>query len=489
MKDLFGKSAVYILALFLSLDLSALSVRCEELPVQEKEVLSLSLDDTVRMALSNNRDIRIQEEEVSFAKANITAARSKFFPQASIGYGFTYNDAVATTNSLPNTRKDTRIFTGYKSDNQLTLNGSQMIYDGGASIASLKEARVQLKIQEETLAAGRLDIEFEAKRLFYGLLLAYETLRINQDLVDQARAHYENVRNKFEQGTSSRFDALQSKVQVSKLIPALIQAQNSIEIISNDLKKLLYLDIGCRIKPKERLRYLPIDVNLEKFLNEAYRNSPEIRLKILGVDLEKWAIEFAKSGWYPNIGATGNYAYTSDKLVDMINPRHDNWNLGISATFSIFDGMSTLAKVKEAGARYSQAVLGKENIIEQIAVDVRRGCLDLKEAHAIILSQKDSLAEAKDALNISYIGYDNGVMINLDVIDAQVSLSQVEKNLAGGIYDYLMAKAFLDKVMGREYLSFYLKKPEGTNDKKGQADNSGVRVFNNCRRTCGVFRV
>jgi len=451
MKDLFRKSAVYILALFLSLVPAAFPAYCEELPAKENEALSLSLDDTVRMALSNNRDIRIQEEEISFAKANIKAAQSRFFPQAQIGYDFTHNDAVATTSALPYNRKDTRIFTGYKSNNQLTLSGSQLVYDGGASIASFKEARVQLKVQEETLAARRLEIEFEAKRLFYGLLLAYETLRINQYLVDQAQAHYENVRNKFEQGTSSRFDVLQSKVQVSKLIPPLVQAQNSIEVISNDLKKLLYIDMGCGIKLKESLQYSPIDTNLKEFLGEAYKNSPEMHLKRLGVDLEKWAIDFAKSGWYPNINAAGNYIYTSDKLVDMINPRHDNWNLGISATFSIFDGMSTLAKVKEARTRYSQAVLSKENITEQIAVDIRRGCLDLKEAHAVILSQKASLAEAKDALKISYIGYDNGVMINLDVIDAQVSLSQVEKNLAGGIYDYLIAEAYLDKVMGREY--------------------------------------
>ncbi|MDO8535792.1 MAG: TolC family protein [Candidatus Omnitrophota bacterium] len=467
MKDLFRKSAVYFIALFLSFMAAAIPVHCEELPLKEKEALSLSLEDAICMAIANNRDIKIQEEEVAFAKTNITSAQSKFFPQASIGYGFTYNDAVVTTESLPNNRKDTRIFYGYKSNNQLALNGSQMVYDGGASIANLKQARVQLKIQEATLAARKLEIEFEAKRLFYGLLLAYETMRINKYLVDQAQAHYENVRNKYEQGTSSRFDALQSKVQVSKLIPALVQAQNSIEVISNDLKKLLYLDMGCAVKLKENLRYLPIDVNLEEFLNEAYKNSPEMRLKILGVDLEKWDIERAKSGWYPNINATGNYTYTSDKIVDMINPRHDNWDLGLSASFSIFDGMSTLAKVKAARSRYSQAVLSKENIIEQIVVDIRRGCLDLKESHAVILSQKDSLAEAKDALNISYIGYDNGVMINLDVIDAQVSLSQVEKNLAGGIYDYLMAQAFLDKVMGREFLSFYLKNSGGVDDKKG----------------------
>lgn len=470
MKDLFRKSAVYFLALFLSLAALVPQARGEETPIRESETLHLFLEDVIRMALEKNRDIRIQEEEVAYARANITAAQSKFFPQGSIGYTFTYNGAVMLGNSplssLLSSKKDIGIYTGYKSDNLATLAGSQMVYDGGASIANLKEARVKLKIQQETLAARKLEIEFEAKRLYYGLLLAYETMRINRDLVDQSRAHYEDVRQRFEQGASSRFDALQSKVQVSKAIPPLVQAENSVEIISNDMKKLLYLDMNCKIKLKESLRYSPIDANLEEFLNEAYRNSPEMRLKILGVDLEKWAIEFAKSEWYPNINATANYFNRSNNMNNWFNYRHNDWSIGIGGTVSIFDGMSTLAKVKEAKARYSQAFLSKENIIEQIAVNVRRGCLDLKEALAIILSQKDSLAEAKDALSISYVGYDNGVMINLDVIDAQVSLSQVEKNLAGGIYDYLMAIAFLDKVMGREYLSFYSKNSGGVNDKK-----------------------
>jgi len=470
MKDLFRKSAYILLALFLSFAAIITQVHAGEMPVWESDTRYLSLEDVIRMALENNRDIRIQEEEVTYARANITQAQSKFFPQGSIGYTFTYNGSVMLSGSplasQLSSKKDIGIYTGYKSDNLATLSGSQMVYDGGASIANLKEARVKLKIQQETLVARKLEIEFEAKRLFYGLLLAYETLRINQDLVDQARAHYKDVRSRFEQGTSSRFDALQSKVQISKAIPPLVQAQNSIEIISNDMKKLLYLDMNCKIKLKESLRYSPIDVDLEGFLNEAYKNSPEMHLKVLGVDLEKWAIEFAKSPWYPNINATANYFNRSDNINNWFNYRHSDWNIGIGGTISIFDGMSTLAKVKEARARYSQAILTKENITEQIAVEVRRGCLDLKEAHAIILSQKDSLAEAKDALNISYIGYDNGVMINLDVIDAQVSLSQVEKNLAGGIYDYLMAGAYLDRVMGREYISFYSNKPEEKDDKK-----------------------
>ncbi|MDD5136143.1 MAG: TolC family protein, partial [Candidatus Omnitrophica bacterium] len=106
-----------------------------------------------------------------------------------------------------------------------------------------------------------------------------------------------------------------------------------------------------------------------------------------------------------------------------------------------------------AKAKYGQARLAKEDFSDQLVVDVKTACLDMEEAEAIIVSQKDSIIEAKEALRIAEIGYDNGVTTNLDVLDTQVSLSQVEKNLAEGIYDYLMAHAQLDRLMGRETYS------------------------------------
>jgi outer membrane protein TolC len=115
----------------------------------------------------------------------------------------------------------------------------------------------------------------------------------------------------------------------------------------------------------------------------------------------------------------------------------------------IFEGFSTKAKVDAARARYASAKLSKDNLYDQIAVDIRKGCLDLKEAQAIIRSQEDNVGQAKEALRISEVSYANGVAINLDVLDAQVSLAQIQKNLAAGIYDYLMAQAYLDRSMGK----------------------------------------
>ncbi|MFA7284159.1 MAG: TolC family protein, partial [Candidatus Omnitrophota bacterium] len=100
-------------------------------------------------------------------------------------------------------------------------------------------------------------------------------------------------------------------------------------------------------------------------------------------------------------------------------------------------------------ARYQEAFLSKDDMSDQIAVDIKKACLDLRQSQAIIDYTKDNVGEAREALRISEVNYDNGMGTNLDVLDSQVSLSQIEKDLANGIYDYLMAQAFLDQTMGK----------------------------------------
>jgi len=414
--------------------------------------ISLTLNDSIRIAFKNNKDIQIQEQELDIAKANILGARSLFLPNVDLSAGYTRNGAVLNFGQLSQAKKDMGIFTGYKNDNQVGLTINESIYNGGANIANFNQAKLGLNVSSQTLRAKKLDVEFEAKRLYYGLLLAYETERITQDLVDQAQAHYENVKQKYAQGTSSRFDVLQSKVQVSKFTPELVRAKNAVNLIAADLKKLLGFKMQVSVKLKDTLTYSPVNIREGDFLRQAYLGKPEMILRSLGVDISRWSIEMARSGWRPQVNANAGYSFTSNNTANMLNNRHNLWNIGVSVTIPLFDGFSTKAKVDEAKAKYEQANLEKENLSDQIAVEVRRACLDLQEAEAIIGSQKDNIEEAKEALRIAGVSYDNGVGTNLDILDAQVSLSQIEQNLAEGIYDYQMAHAYLDRTMGKSFI-------------------------------------
>jgi len=402
-----------------------------------------TLKDAILTAFDNNKDIKMQEREIDVAKADILDAHSRFLPKVNLEASYIHNDKVLAEN----------IFTGYRNDNQLGLVFNEAIYSGGANIANLKQARIGLDVQGQTLRAKKLDVEFEAKRLYYGLLFAFENERIAREALDQARAHYDDVKSKFDQGTASRFDVLQSGVQVSLLMPALVKAGNDVKLIKAELNKLLGQKIDTPLDTQEKLSYTHLEVREQEFLKAAYLNKPEMILKNLGVDINKWSINMAKAGYRPKIDATAGYSYRSNNLSNLISKKSNNWNAGFLFNLPLFEGFSTKAQVDAAKARYSESILDKENLSDQIAVEIRQACLNLKESETIINSQKDHVEEAREALKIAEVSYDNGVGTNLDVLDAQVSLSQIQTNLASGIYDYLMAEAYLKRSMGENFIT------------------------------------
>lgn len=413
---------------------------------------SLSLEQAIITAFKNNKDIQIQKEEMKVAKAGILQARSAFLPKLNLDAAYKHTGDVLNLSSSSGGKKDSGVLTGYRNDNAVALSLGDVVYNGGANIADFKQALLEFDAQKETLRAKKLDVEFEMKRLYYGLLLAFETLRIARDLLGQAKEHYEDVKRKFDQGTASRFDLLQSNVQVSKVFPEVINAENSVYLIMAEMNKLLGFDVKNRISPIETLSYSPVEIREDDFLKQAYLYKPEMILKSLGIDISKWGIQSARAANRPQIDTDLAYSYRSNDIGDMFNRRHSNWNAGVSISIPIFDGFSSRAKVEQAKVYYAQAILAKANLSDQIAVDIRQACLDLEHSRAIIDSQEANVDEAKEALKISELRYDSGVGTNLDVLDSQVSLSQIEQNLSEGIYDYIMAKAFLDRTMGSAFL-------------------------------------
>lgn len=414
--------------------------------------ISLSRREAIEAAFSNNKDLQIQVQEVEAKKAVLGEAKSRFWPQITASAGYTRNETVlslpATAGSNP--KKDSKIYTGYKHDLKAGLEIDQTFYNGGYDYANFKTSELELKVQEETLRAKKLDIKQETERLYNGLLYAKETERIARELLKQSESHYADVLRKFKEGTSSRFDVLQSKVQVSKVIPELLDARNSVDAIATDLKKLLGLDLHKQLALEDKLEHSPLALDERFFLKEAYLDRPEMTLKALGVDIGEWSIKMARSGALPDVRGTASVNLRSNRTDSLFEKEHENWSAGVVVSLPLFDGFATKAKVDEAKARYSQALLDRENFTDQIAVDIHKACLDLKQAEELIRSQKDSVGEAQEALRISILSYENGMGTNLDILDSQVSLAEVEMNLASGVYDYLTAEAFLNRSRGKE---------------------------------------
>jgi outer membrane protein TolC len=459
-----------IISAAILLAMLAASPTMGEMPSQER-VITLSAKDAVMLAFKNNRSLQAIEMDVAAARYGIDDAKSVFYPRLDVNTGYQYNASVLEIypGAIPRSvKKDPGIFIGYVNSNRIGITAREVVYDGGANYSSLRQAQINLKIQEETLRAVKADTVFETKRLYYGLLLAKETERIARELLSQKEEHYKEADNKFSSGTVSRFELLQAKVHVSKTRPDVVRAANEAESIQADLKRLLGLKMTDRIILTDKLEAIgEVGTDEKSALERAYGLRPEIKLKQLGVDLNKWSIEMARSSGLPTVAVSWGQDYISNDVSDMFDYTHSDWNAGIAVSIPVFNGFSTRARVKEARSRYSRAIIEKEDILEATAVDVKKACLDIAEAEAIIASQKDAVGEAKEALAIANVSYSAGTGTNLDVHDAEVSLSQIEKNLSDGIYDRIIAEAYLDKVMG----IFAKEEINGEQNK----DNSGGR--------------
>lgn len=422
--------------------------------------IELTFKDALATAMMNNKEIQMQEEEIAVARANIVGAWSEFLPKVNLDFIYDHNDAVPDFSNIPetpffslkDTKRDLGIYFGYIDDNQFGFSLDQVVFDGGKNIAGLRASRLGLKIQREALRFKKQVIGFEVKRLYYGLLLAYETEKIAQELVDQSKQHYEEVQRKFDHGSASRFEVLQSKVQVTKAVPELVKAENAVKLVSAELNKLMGENIDREIKATDKMGFEPIRIDEAAFRCQAYLKRPEIIMQNLGLDVRKQNIEIARSGALPQMGFSFDYYYRNNEVAKMFDVRHRNWQAEVAVRIPIFDGFSAASKINETRARYEQSIIEREDFVEQVAVEVKKACFDLEQGEEMINALRDSTEEAEEALRIANTGYENGVVTNLDVLDTQISLSQVKVNYSEALYDYIMAKAYLEKVKGEDVM-------------------------------------
>jgi len=85
---------------------------------------------------------------------------------------------------------------------------------------------------------------------------------------------------------------------------------------------------------------------------------------------------------------------------------------------------------------------------DSVQLEVRQAFLNMKEAEKRIETSKVAVDKAEEDFKIAQVRYSAGVGTNLDVIDAQLALTQAKTNNIQALYDYNTSKAKLDKAMG-----------------------------------------
>lgn len=115
---------------------------------------------------------------------------------------------------------------------------------------------------------------------------------------------------------------------------------------------------------------------------------------------------------------------------------------------NIFDSGVTLSKVHAAGEKLLQAEETYRDTVNSVELEVRSNYLGLREAEKRISTTQVAVAKAEEDFHIAQVRYMAGVGTNLDVIDAQVALTEAKTNFVNALYDYNTSKIALETSMG-----------------------------------------
>ena len=399
--------------------------------------VEINLDKAIEMALKTNPTVKISEADSSVAKAQKDEAKASRW--LSIDYTHKtarggYYDPDPSSSQYAPRNSHTNGFTA-----------SIPLYTGGKLSGTIEQAVQNYKSSEYGVDESYQAVKLSATNGYYGVLQAIDTVKLSKDSVERLSAHLQNVQAQYDVGVVAKVDVLRSQVELADAEQTLIKAQNAYDLAVADLNNIIGVPHGTDLKVTESLQYNKYDNPMENCINFALANRPELFQAEAGIEAAKAAVKVAKSGYMPQVAASASNDWSSTSWPGDDN---QNWGVGVSVSMNVFDSGVTAAKVNASEASLYKAEETYRQTKDSVQLDVRNNYLSLREAEKRIATSKVAVDSAEEDYRISQLRYQAGVGTNIDVMDAQVALTQAKNNYVQALYDYNTSSAALAKAMG-----------------------------------------
>ena len=439
----------------------------------------LTLDEAVQLALKQNPSILQQIQQLKVEKGLFYQAQSKLLPQITAAASYSQQDSALTpSRSVGGGRADVDLLAipagqplVIKSDGttnaqrvpirglfssssstaleswQVTLTASQLIWDGGATIASRRAARINEDAAYYTLR-DTIDLVVQTVRTqFYQILLNRALVQVQEESVNLLQSQLEDQKSRFEAGTVPQFNVLQAEGQLQNQIPQLITARNNYRISQLTLARTLGIPADRQYATDNplpvagELGFHPIKFDLSSALIAARTNRPFLKAQrsIILANVENITVQAA--GYQPtvtaDIGLEQRSAGTSNNLRDTVQ----GWFLGLQGSWNIFDGLLTYGRVKQARASLEQAKVTYDDSVRQVELEVATAISNLRQGAQTVDSAQTGVNVNLEALRLADERLAAGTGTQLDVLNAQTQLTTARSTLVQAQFSYISAVA------------------------------------------------
>lgn len=409
--------------------------------------VDLNLPKTVQMALDYNRDIKNSQYALKKAEYAINQAQAGKKPTVDYTFGAQRNRATdaATYNRAAS------LMGGANSITNAFSNGISVnipLYTGGLVEGQIDVAKLgKTNAQEEILRVEQAT-KYSAIEGYYGLLAYQELQGVYHEAVDNLQGHLDNVQAQYNVGTKAKVDVLSSDVSLANAKTTAITADNNVAVAESNLNNILGLPLETKLNLADH--QLPFDtynISLQEATDYAMKYRPEVLQAAIAVQEAERNIDIADAGNKPTVAITGGNDW-ADNTFPGIDANKRSWKVAAGVTYNFYDGGATQAKVNQAKQDLLVARETEQKTREAVQLEVKQAYLNIRSAAQKVEETQTVVDQARENYRIQNIRYQAGVGINLDVLDAQLSLNEAQVNHIQALYDYNVGIAKLEQVMG-----------------------------------------
>lgn len=416
--------------------------------------MSLTLERAVQLAMERNRDLTTSRLEVEKAEARVMEAWGYALP--AIDLTGRYTKALKKPvfflpdfNDLGSGRI-TAVRIGADHSFELTAEARQALFNYTV-ITGVGAARTYSLAAKEQHRQKQLETIARVRKAYYGVLLADEVRALMQSNLRNAEENLRTVQIMARQGTVSEYDQLRAQVGVENLRPAVIQAENSHALALDNLKATIGLGVDEQFEIADSLSYTPVNSQLmDNALREVTDRNVGLRALRLQVEIQRAFLAAERSNYLPSLAAFGRYQYQAAKNQFNVstNDFFANAQVGIQLSFNVFQGFQTNARVEQADVEVRKTEEAVANLETNLRTATHSIVLQLEQSQQRLAAQERTVEQAERGYRIATTRFRAGSGTQLEVNDAQLALTQAKVNRMQALFDYLVAAADLEQVLG-----------------------------------------
>ena len=414
-----------------------------------QETLKLTLDKAIEIALSDNPTIEVAEQTVQLKRISDKETVMGLLPEASLSGAYTRT-----------IKKQTMVMMGQKIE-----IGIPNQYQGGLSVSlpvfaptlykSMKLTKTDVALAVEQARASKQDLVNQVTKAFYQMLLAQDSYAVLEKSYAQSEANFNIVKAKFEQGKVSEYDKISAEVQMRNLQPSVISARNAVEL------SRLQLVVLMNIEPEINI---VLDGNLADYEESVFagvltaddnslQNNTSLQQMDMNTRMLQQTLSLNKQNFLPMVALQFNYMYTC--MTDNFKFKDYEWNpysnVSLSVSVPLFK-YSNFSAMKKTNLQIAQMMQNRDYTARQLAMQQQSYLNSMSASAEQVSSNKEAITQAQKGRDIAEKLYEVGRGTVLELNSAEVALTQARLTYTQSIYDYLTAKADLDKLQGKDYV-------------------------------------